>query len=79
MTKEDILKNVNEVFNDVLDEPVELTYESSASTIEEWDSLTHIQLVVGVEKKFKQKFSSAEIQTWKNVGEMCDSLLAKLS
>ena len=79
MTKETVLSQVNDVFNDVLDDAVVLSYDSSASTIEEWDSLTHIQLVVAIEKHFKQKFTSAEIQAWKNVGEMCDSLVNKLN
>ena len=79
MTKEQVLAQVNNIFNDVLDEPVVLNYDSSASTIDEWDSLTHIQLVVAIEKHFKQKFTSAEIQSWKNVGEMCDSLVKKVA
>lgn len=79
MTKEEVLSQVNDIFNDVLDDAVVLNYDSSASTIEEWDSLTHIQLVVAIEKHFKQKFTSAEIQTWKNVGEMCESLVNKVN
>lgn len=78
MDAEKILKDVNEIFIDVLDnEDIVLTRESSAKDIEEWDSLNHIQLVVAIEKHFKQRFTSLEIQNWKNVGEMCDAIAAK--
>ncbi len=78
MNKDELLKNVNEIFIDVLDdETILLDYSTTASDVEDWDSLTHIQLVVAVEKKIKVKFTSKEIQSWNNVGEMLDCILSK--
>ena len=80
MDKTEILKRVNTVFIDVLDdEKLVLTEATTANDVEEWDSLNHIQLVVAVEKKFGIRFASREIQSWKNVGEMVDSISAKIS
>jgi acyl carrier protein len=80
MDKTEILKRVNTVFIDVLDdEKLVLTEATTANDVEEWDSLNHIQLVVAVEKKFGIRFASREIQGWKNVGEMVDSISAKIS
>lgn len=80
MNTEQILKEVNQIFIDVLDdEDIVLTNASSAKDIEEWDSLNHIQLVVAIEKHFKQRFTASEIQNWKNVGEMCEAIAAKLN
>lgn len=71
MNRIDALKLINEIFEDTLDEiESEIQEKTTADDIEEWDSLTHIQLVVAVEKKFGIRFTSSEIQTWKNVGEM---------
>ena len=74
---DDIIKEVNGIFIDVLDnDAIVLKYETTAKDIEEWDSLTHVQLVVAIEKHFKIRFKSSEIQGYKNVGEMCEGILA---
>ena len=71
---------MNEIFIDVLDlDELELTDETSANDIEEWDSLSHIQLIVAIEKAFRIKFTSLEIMKWRNVGEMVDSMETKLN
>ena len=80
MEKNEILNQVLSVFHDVLDnEDIVLKYETTANDIEEWDSLSHIQLVVAIEKKFKLRFTSKEIQSWKNVGEMLDCIKEKVA
>jgi acyl carrier protein len=79
MERESLLKEVNSIFIDVLDdESVKLAPESTANDVEGWDSLTHIQLIVAIEKRFKIRFASREIQSWKNVGEMLDTIDSKL-
>lgn len=80
MSREEVLTIVNSVFHETLDNDELVIEEStSANDIEEWDSLTHIQLVVGMEKKFKLRFTAIEIQSWKNVGEMMNSIMSKLN
>ena len=72
------LNEVKDIFRDILDEEsLNLTRETTANDVDGWDSLTHIQLIVAIEKKFKVKFSSKEILSWKNVGELLDSLKAR--
>jgi len=78
MERSEVLQKINEAFIDNLDnDDIVLTESSTADDIEEWDSLTPVQLVVAVEKKFKIRFNAKEIQSWKNVGEMIDSIIAK--
>lgn len=73
-----VLNEVEDIFRDILDEDaLNLTRETTANDVDGWDSLTHIQLIVAIEKHFKIKFSSKEILSWKNVGELLDSLQAK--
>jgi acyl carrier protein len=79
MNRQEILNEVTAVFSDTLDEDkLQLQESSTADDVEGWDSLTHVQLVVAVEKKFKIRFTAKEIQGWKNVGELVDSISSKL-
>ena len=79
MEKAEVLAKVQEIFQDVLDnEDIELNYETTADDIDEWDSLSHIQLIVAIEKDFRVKFTSKEIMSWGNVGEMIDNIINKL-
>jgi acyl carrier protein len=80
MDKAEILNRVTNVFRDVLDiDDLVLDYNTTANDVEEWDSLNHIQLVVGVEREFKIRFPSQEIQSWGTVGDMVNSVYAKVS
>ena len=80
MDKLRLLSEVQHIMRDVLDdENIVLTETTTANDVDGWDSLTHIQLIVAIEKHFKIRFSSKEILSWKNVGEMLDSIFSKLS
>ena len=79
MKREELLAEVQDIFRDVLDnEDIVLEDNTTADDVEEWDSLSHIQLIVAIEKAFKVKFATKEILSWKNVGELMDCLNEKL-
>lgn len=78
MNKDQILEEVQEIFREVLDnEEIVLNNATTADDVEEWDSLTHIQLIVAIEKHFNIRFTSREILSWQNVGEMIDCIATK--
>lgn len=80
MERTEIFKKLNEIFEDVLDldETPTLADETTANDIDEWDSLSQIQLIVAIEKAFKIKFTSSEIMKWRNVGEMVDTIIERV-
>jgi acyl carrier protein len=47
--------------------------------VEDWDSLSHVTLVASVEKRFKIKFTLAELQSLKNLGDMATLIERKLA
>jgi acyl carrier protein len=79
MTREDIIREINKIFIDILDnDGIVLDPETTANDVEGWDSLTHVQIMVAIENRFKIRFKSAEIQSFDNVGELADAIIGKL-
>lgn len=78
MTREEIFERLDQVFQDVFDDPeIHVSEYTTAADIEEWDSLEHINLIVAVENAFGIKFTMGEVTTMGNVGEMADLIDGK--
>lgn len=78
LTVNEVLEQATDIFKDTLDnEDILLKPETTADDIEEWDSLSHIQLIVALEKHFKIKFTTSEITSYKNVGQLAEGILKK--
>lgn len=79
MDSSQILSELNKIFVTVLEnEDIKLENSTSAADIDEWDSLSHLQLVYAVERHFKIRFTTSEIQKWSTVGELAANIEAKL-
>jgi acyl carrier protein len=75
----DVLEILNGIFRQVFDDDsLVVTRATSAKDIEEWDSLTHINLVIAIEVHFGIKFGLAEMRRLRNVGEMVDLITRKI-
>ena len=71
----EIYNRLNEVFREVFDDDsITVNAETTAADIEDWDSLTLIQLIAAVEDEFGVKFSMKQVSSMKNVGEMAQIL-----
>lgn len=79
MNQTEVIARLQEVFDNVFLEPVQLTPELSADDVEEWDSLIHIALVVAVEKSFDIRFRVGEVEGTKNVREFANLILTRLN
>jgi acyl carrier protein len=78
MDEPQIYARLTEVFHDVFDDDsIHVTPELSAKDVDGWDSLTHIRLILTVEKKFKVKFTTSEIGRLENVGSLVTLIKAK--
>jgi acyl carrier protein len=75
-----ILEQLQPIFQNVLDQPdLVITRQSNATTVEDWDSLAHVNIVTAIERHFKIKFALGELQELKNVGDMEDLIKQKLA
>jgi len=78
MERSAVFDDLNEIFEDVLDlDDLALSDATTADDIEEWDSLSHIRLVVSVERHYGIKFSNADIENMKSVGDLVDLIVSK--
>jgi acyl carrier protein len=73
-----IYAQLSEVFQSVFDDDsIKLTPELSAKDVDGWDSITHIRLILTVEKAFKVKFSTSEVGKLANVGDLVALIKAR--
>jgi acyl carrier protein len=72
MDEAEIYENLTEIFESVFDEEIAVTPQLSAKEVDGWDSLTHIRLILTVEKHFHIKLSVSEIGGLQNVGGLVD-------
>ncbi len=80
MNREFVLEKLQEIFRDIFGEDDLVIDDSTdASTIDAWDSLTHINLFAAIQSEFSISFSITEIVDMKNVGDMIDSILKKIN
>lgn len=64
------MEMLQDIFRDVFDdEGLTIGEETTAADIEDWDSLSHMQLIAEIEKRFGVRFTTDEIRSAKNVGE----------
>jgi len=75
----EIIEELQDIFREIFDEEdLVISRDTTAEDIEDWDSLTHMQLIVQIEKKYGIKFTTAEIKKAANVGEFIDIIKEKI-
>jgi acyl carrier protein len=78
MDEAQIYARMGDIFHDVFDDDsIQVTPALSAKDVDGWDSLTHIRLILTVQKAFKVKFSTSEIGKLENVGDLVELIKAR--
>jgi acyl carrier protein len=73
------MERLNRVFVETFDDESIKIYDTmTANDLDEWDSVSHISLVLAVEKEFGIRLNAAEIGNLENVGAMIALLVKKL-
>ncbi len=80
MENETILNEVNKIFIAVFeDDSIKLNENITTEDIVAWDSLTHIQMITAVEKRFKIRFELNDLLNFRNVGDLCRGIKKALN
>jgi acyl carrier protein len=75
---DDVYQRLTSIFHDVSeDSSIIVAPDLTASDVPGWDSLSHIRLVLEIQKAFRIRFSAAQTANLKNVGEPADLISAK--
>ena len=78
MDEAKIYERLTRIFQDIFDDDlIFVTPELSGKDVDGWDSLSHIRLMLTVERAFKIKFSTSEIGNLKNVGDLVALIKAR--
>jgi acyl carrier protein len=79
MSSRDLLLEIQDIMRDVFDvDDLVISESTTADDVEEWDSLSHIRLIVAIEREFGFKFKNSEIESLKNVGDLVGMIQSKV-
>ncbi|MDA7770402.1 acyl carrier protein [Candidatus Pelagibacter sp.] len=66
-----IINEINEIINKIIkNKDILLTEKTKAIDIDGYDSLIHIKLIVSIEKKFKIRFNTSDINNFRNFSDI---------
>lgn len=76
---QDVFAILNEIFQEVFDcDELRVTRETTSADVEGWDSLMHVTLILRIEKRLGIRFTSSEVASLKDVGELADLVAIRL-
>ena len=79
ISPEQIKTELTGIFRKVFDDPLlTLRDDMTAADVEGWDSLSHITLIVSIERSFRIKVTLAEIQRLNDVGALIQLIHQKV-
>ncbi|MDD2707864.1 MAG: acyl carrier protein [Verrucomicrobiae bacterium] len=72
------IEKLNGIFQTVFDnDEIDIRPEMTANDVDGWDSLSHVNLILAVEKGFQIRFTEKELLTFKNVGDLLRGIESK--
>ncbi len=78
MQGDEIKSRLTPIFRDVFrDDSLVVTEQLTAQDVPAWDSLSHINMIMAVEKTFGVKFSIKDVRAMKNVGGLVELIVKK--
>ena len=80
METKEIYEKITTVLQEVLEnDSIRAKPELTAKDVDEWDSFSHIRIILGVEQAFGVKFATPEIAQFENLGQLAELIYEKLT
>ncbi len=71
MLSADILRRLQTIFRDELDNPnLQISFDSTQDDVDGWDSLATIRIVAAVEREFDCQFEASQIEEIHSVADI---------
>jgi acyl carrier protein len=78
VTEPEVYTKVTAILREVFDrDDIEATPTLAADQVEGWDSFKQVEILIAVQEEFSVKFSSRELDSLKNVGDLVHIVVAK--
>jgi len=79
MTRAELLQRITAILSDIVDEPnLVLTEDTTAEDVADWDSVTHVKLMIALESALHIRFETDEIAAPGDVVALIDLIQKKL-
>jgi acyl carrier protein len=79
MTRDEVSVKIVSVFQKVFNNnELIIAEEYTASDVEGWDSITHLDLIVAVEHEFSIEINGFDVMGLQNVGDLIDLVVRKI-
>jgi acyl carrier protein len=79
LNRPELLAKVTEILAELVDnDKLQLTEETTADEVDNWDSINHVRLLIELERQFGFRFQTDEPAGLKNVGALLDLVQRKL-
>ena len=76
----DTLERIQAICRDVFDDAgLVVRPETTAVDVENWDSISHFNLIVATEREFNVKFTTADITSIESIGDLVSLVEKKAS
>jgi acyl carrier protein len=80
LTRPELLGRITGILSEVIDNPgLKLSESTTADEVNDWDSINHVKLLIGLESDLGFRFETDEVSGLRKVGDLIDVIEKKLS
>lgn len=79
MTRQNVLARLQKIFEHAFGRSFDLSEDFDADHVSGWDSITHMSIILQIEKEFSIRFNLSEMERGRKISHLIDVILQKQS